>query len=158
MTGFGPGFDCVFRELVENHLEMTPQPSLPQAGRRPLTLGPALRRWVCSGPRKAAREPPVPEAPPPPPQPGDSQPALALPEVWILIQAPRDNAKKLLHHYSPVIDGESHLVPGLSKFQAVSWALSGGMWRVLLALHPCELRATCAGPESLHPALPCSPL
>lgn len=99
MTGFGPGFDHVFREWFESHLEIAPQPSLLEAGCPQLTLGLAPRGWVCSRLRKAAREPSVPEAQPPAPQAGDSQPALALPEVWLLIQVTRcDNAKKLLHH------------------------------------------------------------
>lgn len=76
-----------------------------------------------------------------------------------------DNSRKLLHHYSHAVDKDSDLVPGLSKFRAhVFNADQGGcelgpFWGnveealgIFARLIPlCELRHTCAGPDSLLP-------
>ena len=76
-----PGLDHVCWELLGNHLEITLQPFLLQAGCPQLTLWSMLCGWVCPHLRKAAWEPSVWEAQPSPHQVGDSQLALALPEV-----------------------------------------------------------------------------
>ena len=76
-----PGLDHVCWELLGNHLEITLQPFLLQAGCPQLILWSMLCGWVCPHLRKAAWEPSVWEAQPSPHQVGDSQLALALPEV-----------------------------------------------------------------------------
>lgn len=87
-----------------------------------------------------------------------------------------DNSRRLVHYYSHCIDEERDLVRGLSKLhalvftltgEAVTWILSGGMWRMLLAFvarpmtvsYGTHVQSDNLLPGChLHPAPPPSPL